>query len=70
MHSYGMVGKITPKQIKTVRQEKLDETQAEFAARFYVDQATVSRWEKKGPPKTGPVVIALRQLLDEVEAGA
>lgn len=62
-----MVRKVTAKQVKDVRTERLKESQEAFAARFFVDQGTVSRWENKGPPQTGPVVIALRQLIDSEE---
>jgi transcriptional regulator with XRE-family HTH domain len=49
-----------------IAREKLGETQEQFAARAGVDQATISRWEIKGP-RTGPGVIAARQILAKVE---
>ena len=42
--------------------QKLGESQARFATRIGVDQATISRWEEYGPTTT-PSKIALRQIL-------
>lgn len=53
---------ITGEQIKQARGT---ETQAQFAARFGVNQSTVHRWEKEGPPLRGPVRIVLEQVLAE-----
>lgn len=41
------------------------ESQAEFGARFGVDQSTAHRWETDGPPRRGPGRVALQR---EVEA--
>ena len=42
---------------------RLHETQAEFAARFEVDQSTIANWEAKGPPQRGPAAIVIKQVL-------
>jgi transcriptional regulator with XRE-family HTH domain len=52
-------------QIKTVR-NNLKETQAAFAARFGLDQATISRWENKGIPERGPARMAVERLLADL----
>jgi DNA-binding transcriptional regulator YiaG len=41
---------VTAKQLKKVR-TALDESQAEFAKRFGVNQSTLHRWEHKMPKK-------------------
>lgn len=51
-------------EIKKARDE-LKESQAAFAQRFGVDQATVHRWEKLGPPKRGTARLALSQFLEK-----
>ncbi|WP_448031515.1 helix-turn-helix domain-containing protein [Bradyrhizobium liaoningense] len=51
--------------------EKVGESQAAFAERFGVDQATVHRWETLGPPKRGAGRKALERELSAIEkAGA
>lgn len=47
--------------------EKVGETQAVFADRFGVDQATVHRWETQGPPKRGAGRRALERELSAIE---
>ena len=59
------MGMVAAKDIKTVR-AKLNESQAAFGARFGVDQSTITRWEKKGPPKRGPAKLAVEQILDDL----
>jgi DNA-binding transcriptional regulator YiaG len=61
-----MAQKITAKQVWEAR-DALNESQTEFAKRFEVDQSTIHRWETDGPPKSGPAVIALRQLIEKIE---
>jgi transcriptional regulator with XRE-family HTH domain len=46
--------------------ERLNETQAQFASRTGVNQATISRWERLGP-RTGPSRITAQQILTRVE---
>ena len=46
--------------------ERLGETQAQFASRTGVNQATISRWERLGP-RTGPSVITAQQILTRVD---
>jgi DNA-binding transcriptional regulator YiaG len=55
--------------IKAVR-KSFEESQAVFALRFGVDQATIHRWETKGMPKSGPARIMLDRLLDARKAEA
>jgi len=55
--------------IKAIRTQ-LGESQAAFAQRFGVDQATVHRWEKKGLPKRGTARVAVENLLDDLEQPA
>ena len=50
--------------IKKIR-KGLGESQVVFAQRFGVDQATIHRWEKNGPPKSGPAKIMLDEMLRE-----
>lgn len=54
---------ITGAQIKRAR-ESVNETQAEFAKRFGVDQSAVSDWERRGPPPRGPGRKAIENELD------
>jgi DNA-binding transcriptional regulator YiaG len=56
---------ITGKQIKAVR-SRIKESQAKFAARLGVDQATVHRWETYGPPKGGAAAFAIQQAIKEI----
>jgi DNA-binding transcriptional regulator YiaG len=53
------------KQIKRTR-ERLGESQTVFAARFGVDQGTISRWETRGIPETGAARLAVARLLSEI----
>ena len=53
-------------EIKAAR-ERLGESQAEFARRFHVDQATVHRWEAKGVPERGAARIAVEGVLASLE---
>ena len=46
--------------------ERLGESQKQFAARLGINQATISRWEDHGPLR-GPAVLALRQILADIE---
>ena len=46
--------------------ESVDETQAEFAERLGVDQATLSSWETRGIPKHGPALRAVTSVLEEL----
>jgi DNA-binding transcriptional regulator YiaG len=55
----------TSEQIKTAR-ERLGETQAQFGARFGVDQSTVHRWETKGLPDYGPTRMVVERLLSSL----
>ena len=52
--------------IKAVR-TRLGETQAEFASRFGVDQATIHRWEKGGVPARGTARVAVEKVLEGLE---
>lgn len=63
MHNRGM----TPESIKAAR-TKLGETQAAFAERFGVDQATIHRWETKGLPEHGAAPKAVEAVLRDLEA--
>lgn len=63
MHNRGM---ITGEQIKAVRR-RLGEKQAQFAEHFGVDQATVHRWEKKGISERGMTLLAVHNILKELE---
>lgn len=64
MHTGGM---ITSEHLKSVR-ERLRETQARFGERFGVDQATIHRWETKGPPAHGTAPLAIERVLQELDA--
>lgn len=67
MHSGVM--EITPEKLKSVRRG-LNESQAAFAERFGVNQATVHRWETDGPPARGAAGKAIERVLSEIEARA
>lgn len=56
---------ITGPDLRAAR-ERLKESQAAFAERFGVDQATVSRWEAGGPPSRGAAGKMIERVLDEV----
>lgn len=62
MHNYGMP---TSEQIKAAR-TALGETQAAFAARFGVDQATIHRWETDGVPTRGTTRLAVETVLEKL----
>ena len=59
VHKWDMV---TKEELKKLRNDR-KETQAEFAAHFGVDQATIQRWETRGIP-VHPVY--LRQVGSDV----
>lgn len=56
----------TREDIKTAR-NLLKESQATFAKRFGVDQATVHRWETRGLPEHGTARVAVENLLVELQ---
>lgn len=58
-------GMPTCDEIKAARR-RLGETQAAFAKRFGVDQATIHRWEKDGLPRRGAAQVAVENLLTEL----
>ena len=64
MHNPAMM--LTSDDIKAVR-ASLGESQAAFAARFGVDQATIHRWETDGLPKRGTARVAVEQMLAELQ---
>lgn len=55
---------VTASKIRKAR-ARLGESQAAFGDRFRVDQSTVHRWEKDGPPKRGATSIVLERFLRE-----
>lgn len=57
---------LTPEAIRLAR-EATDESQAAFAARFGVHQATIHRWETRGPPTRGPGAMAIEQIIAGIE---
>lgn len=59
----------TAKEIKAAR-TALDETQSDFGKRFLVDQATIHRWETKGPPRVGLAAVEIDRRLAELKNGA
>ena len=59
----------TADEIKAAR-EALGESQAAFASRFGVDQATVHRWETKGLPKRGAAPKAVEKVLESLKEQA
>lgn len=58
---------ITGEALRAVR-EGLGEKQGPFAARFGVNQATISRWETEGPPSSGMAAKLIERVLGEIEA--
>ncbi len=58
---------ITGEQIKQARGR---ESQARFGARLGVNQSTVHRWEKYGPPVRGPASIVLEQIVSPQQEAA
>jgi DNA-binding transcriptional regulator YiaG len=59
---------ITSAQVKAIR-KTLGETQAAFARRFGVDQATIHRWETRGV-RRGAAQKLMQQLLDRMDEAA
>lgn len=59
----------TKDEIKAARLA-LKESQAAFASRFGVDQATVHRWEANGLPKRGAAPKAVEKLLEDLKGQA
>lgn len=57
----------SPDQIKSLR-KSLHESQASFAKRFGVAQATVCRWERGDEKPSGPATLLLKRLMAEVTA--
>lgn len=55
--------------IQAVREE-LRETQRDFGKRFGVDQATIHRWETKGPPERGAARHAVMTFLRSYVRGS
>ena len=60
---------VTAHEIRAAR-ETLKESQAAFASRFGVDQATVHRWEKHGAPERGTARMAIERLLASLKSEA
>jgi transcriptional regulator with XRE-family HTH domain len=58
---------MTGQEIRAIR-ERLNESQAEFAARFGVARNTVSMWESKGPPQEGAGRHHVERVLGEIIA--
>jgi DNA-binding transcriptional regulator YiaG len=56
----------TPRQIQMIR-KLLGETQAQFATRMGVDQATVSKWESGRLRMSGPAIILFEQLAEKIK---
>lgn len=46
--------------------ERMNQTQSEFAKHLGVNQATISRWEDRGP-SNGPARLAVQRIIDSVE---
>ena len=61
----GIKPMITAGSIKRVR-DRLAETQAQFAERIGIDQATLSRWEGGKVPTRGPTFLWLQRVLDDI----
>ena len=60
---------ISGAQIRRAR-ERLGETQARFATRFGVNQATIHRWEARGVPTRGTAEKAVERVLSEIDEEA
>jgi len=56
---------MTGDQIKAAR-EQVGESQAEFGARFGVNQSTIARWEMNGIPDRGPTRMAVESILARI----
>ena len=67
MHCAYSARMATGEQIKAAR-ELLGETQAQFGARFRVDQSTIHRWETRGVPDRGPAQMLVENLLSDLKA--
>jgi len=61
-----MVDSAIGSEIKVTRRD-LGETQAIFGERFGVDQATIHRWETKGPPVQGAAAVLIAERLAELK---
>jgi transcriptional regulator with XRE-family HTH domain len=59
-----MVSRETIRRVRTA----LGESQAQFGARFGVDQSAVARWETKGLPERGTARIAVSQFIEGLPA--
>jgi DNA-binding transcriptional regulator YiaG len=59
----------TAEEIKAAR-NRLKESQAAFASRFGVDQATIHRWETEGLPKRGTARMAVENVLKDLQSEA
>lgn len=55
----------TNRDVRTLRQ-KLGLSQQQLAERFYVDQSTISDWERNGLPKRGLVI----ERFDDIQKSA
>lgn len=64
MHECGMV---TAADIHRARRG-VGESQAAFARRFGVNQSTIDRWEKSGPPNRGPGLLLIERILAELSS--
>lgn len=58
---------ITGDTIRETR-ERMRESQAQFAARFGVNQSTIHRWEAEGPPTSGPARLGIEQVMAKIAA--
>jgi DNA-binding transcriptional regulator YiaG len=47
--------------------ERLNENQTQFATRFGLNQATISRWEETGPPTEGYKKKMIDMLLEDID---
>jgi DNA-binding transcriptional regulator YiaG len=59
--------RITGETLKAAR-AGVQESQTAFAARFGVDQATISRWETDGPPESGMAARLIERVLGDLTA--
>ena len=59
----------TKDQIRAAR-KALNESQAAFATRFGVNQATVHRWETEGLPERGTARLMVEQVLETLRVSA
>lgn len=58
----------SPSDIKLLREQRLRESQADFAARFGVNQTTVYRWETRGLPKARLLKPWRQEIEDKLDA--